>query len=256
MNTEELERLKVVCIKIATGKADPQDDFNLYSALRRELLTDSKLSSHIPASIRDSLDGGSLFGYFQALYPTYQERRVAINKTFVPLEKITREKETTYLLTTDLENNIGSVDSTFVRENFRKMIERADSDPSGCITSARGLLESTLKYILNQSGIEVEKNPDIGKLLNKVKQVLFPNFPKETEEIKKIIGSLSLVVDKIKLIRDSYGDAHGHLDGDGSLDSVFAVFIANMSASICSFLIAAHEFYKKSGLEPSQCLEK
>ena len=249
MEIEGIERLKVVCIKIATGKADPDFDFNKYRDLRSELLKDSSLSLYIPSSIQDSSDGGAFFRYLQALAGSYRERRHIIQDTFAPLEKKAKETKKTGLLT-GLEKQIEKVSSNFVKENWRKMIERAASDPSGCVTSARGLLESTLKHILKESGIEVKKNPDIGNLFYEVREVLFPKFPEETEEIKKMVGSMAMIIDKIKLVRDGYGDAHGHLDGDGNLDPLFAVFIANMSGSICGFLIEAHELYKKKEGKP------
>ena len=249
MEIDGIERLKVVCIKIATGKADLDYDFNLYRNLRSELLMDSSLSSYIPSSIHDSSDGNAFFRYLQALAASYRERRKIISDTFAPLEKKAQETKMTGLLT-GLEKQIEKVNSNFVKENWRKMIERAASDPSGCITSARGLLESTLKHILKESGIEVKKNPDIGNLFHEVREVLFPNFPEETKEIQKLVGSMAVIVDKIKLVRDGYGDAHGHLDGDGDLDPLFAVFIANMSGSICGFLIKAHELYKKKEVNP------
>lgn len=244
MKTEGIERLKVVCTKIATGKADQEYDYKLYESLRGELLKDSSLSQVIPSSIQDSSDGEAFFRYLQALASSYRERREIIHDVFAPLEEKVEEMEDSRLLD-GFAKQMEKVNSNFVKENWRKMIERADSDPSGCITSARGLLESTLKHILRESDIEVKKNPDIGNLFHEVRKVLFPNFPKETEEIKRIIRSMAMVIDKIKLVRDEYGDAHGHLDGDGNLEPLFAVYIANMSGSICGFLIDAHELYKK-----------
>ena len=54
MKIEDLEKLEFICKKIATGKADPHTDFNIYTKLRKELLGDNELSSLVHWSIKDS----------------------------------------------------------------------------------------------------------------------------------------------------------------------------------------------------------
>lgn len=242
MDTKNIERLKVVCINIATGRADTDNDFTLYKNLRSELLKDAILSPYIPSFINDATEGEALFTYLQALFPNSAERRSSIRENFAPLEEKAKENG----LLTGLEKSIEKFNSNSVKENWRKMVERAPSDPSGCVTSARALIESTLKHILKELDIETKKNPDIKSLFHDVKERLFPNFPAESNEVKSIIGSIAMVIDKVKLVRDEFGDAHGHLDSEGTLTPLFAKFIANMSGSVCGVLIEALEEYKKS----------
>jgi hypothetical protein len=243
MNIEDLDKLEFICIKIATGKADPNTDFNIYTKLRKELLGDSTLSPLVHWTIKDSFDPMDYYNCLQSKFKTYRERREAIVNEFAPLIKKARET-TRLFLAPEMSKQIEGVNSTYLKENWQKIIDRAPSDSSGCITSARGLIESTLKFILNESGEELGKNNQMSDLLKRVKDKLFPNFPNEPEEIQKIFYSVSLVVDKIKDLRNAYGDAHGHIDKEGRLDTLSATFIANMSMSICSFLLEAFELYK------------
>ncbi len=243
MKIEDLEKLEFICKKIATGMADSHTDFNIYTKLRKELLDDNDLSSLVHWSIKDSPDPMDYYRCLQSKFKTYQERREAIKNDFSPL--IERAKETHQLfLVPEMSKQIEEVNSTYLKENWQKMIDRAPSDSSGCITSARGLIESTLKHILNESGEELGKNSQMGNLIHRVEDKLFPNLSKEPEEIQKILYSVSLVIDKIKDLRNAYGDAHGHIDKDGRLDTLSATFIANMSMAICSFLLGTFELYK------------
>jgi hypothetical protein len=74
---------------------------------------------------------------------------------------------------------------------------------SGNITSSRAMIESTLKYILKYSNTPFKSGNDISSLWQCVKGLLFPAFSNEPAKIKKMVGSVSMMIVKIKLIRNN-----------------------------------------------------
>ncbi len=126
-------------------------------------------------------------------------------------------------------------------EDWLKAVERSDSDPSGSITSSRAMIESTLKYILKDSNTPFKSGNDISSLWQCVKGILFPAFSNEPAEIKKMVGSVSMMIGEIKLIRNNFGDEHGRTDEDQTLDPAYARFIASLSISVCKFLTDVYE---------------
>lgn len=245
MEQDALERLKVVCIKIVTGKASEDLDFLIYEGLRSELLKESLLEPFIPAFLKDSPDGNDLFDYLQGQSGRYAERRVIVREAFKVLENKSTEIKSAGLFT-GFGEQLKEINSGSVMENWNKMIDRSTSDYSGCITSAKALIESTLRHILTDSKIPFGKDEDIGTLFSKVRSLIFPNLSSETDDIKKLVGSLSVMISKVNLIRNDFGDAHGHIDGDGKLDPLFVILFANISGTVSSFIAGAYKIYKDS----------
>lgn len=63
------------------GKAESAE----YEMLRKELLSDEKVSHLIPAFVRTNRDLGSFWGFIKSKYGTYAERRTYLSEQFTPL---------------------------------------------------------------------------------------------------------------------------------------------------------------------------
>lgn len=243
MNDSELEDFMVVCSKIATSKASVEKEFKQYETMRSILLQDNNLIHFVPQFITSPPEGVDLYDYMQAKTRQYDERRETIRTAFQKMKERVKEIEDTGI-PLELGKSLENINSTSVREDWLKAVERSVSDPSGSITSSRAMIESTLKYILKDSNTPLKSGNDISSLWQCVKDLVFPAFSNEPAEIKKIVGSVPMMIMNIKLIRNNFGDAHGRVDEDQTLDPVYARYIASLSISVCEFLIEVYEKHK------------
>lgn len=243
MNDLEIDSYMVVCSKIVTGKGSVETELKQYESMRSQLLHDDNLRDYVPQSILHSPEGVDLYDYYQAKFKTYDERREMIRQEFQGLIEMAKEIERSGLLK-ELGKPLERFNSKSIKEDWKKASERAENDPSGSITSSRALIESTFKYILKDAKIHFESGDDISTLWKYVKKQLFPDFSSEPDEVKKMVGSVSMMVGNIKSIRNGFGDAHGRLDEDKTLTPTDARYIASLSASTCLFLLEFYEMHK------------
>lgn len=235
MKVSELKDFMVVCSKIATGKGSAEKELKQYESMRSKLLQDKNLINFVPQFITSSPEGVDIYEYFQAMTRKYNERRETIRLSFQEMIERAKEIEKSGI-PLELGKPLENVNSNSIREDWLKAVERSNSDPSGSITSSRAMIESTLKCILKDSNTPFKSGNNTSSLWHCVKNLLFPTFSNEPAEIKKLVGSVSMMIENIKMIRNNFGDAHGRTDEDQTLDPISARFIANLSISVCNFL--------------------
>src|ERR1019366_2014225 len=101
-------------------------------------------------------------------------------------------------------------DTAFIQEVWRKALDRIHQDPDGAITTARSLLESVCKRILDELGVPYSDKEDLPKLYGLTSKELNLAPSQHTEEaFKKILGGVHSVVDGLANLRNRLGDAHG-----------------------------------------------
>lgn len=243
MDVGDLENLRNICVKIVTGREDVPFDQENYEKLRSEFISDPLLNDIIPPFIKNNPDRDSFFLNMQIVSPNNRGRREYLAKQFgLILEEA--QKRVEGLILPETSQSLYKNAPKEVAESWSKAVTRAASDPSGSITSSRSTIESTLKFILTDSRIEYKDSEDLGGLASKVERLIFPSLPTQTEDIKRLLGSLRTVIDKVKTGRDSYGDAHGHHEEELHLDSKFARLYANLSGTVSWFLLEAYAEYK------------
>lgn len=108
-----------------------------------------------------------------------------------------------------IEKNI-NFDEPYINTQWQKALERKISDPEGAITISRTLLESVLKYILDEKKIIYSDNTDLSELYKKVAKSLNLAPEQHQEQIfKQILGGANGVVSGLCSLRNKLGDAHG-----------------------------------------------
>jgi len=118
-----------------------------------------------------------------------------------------------------------------------KTLSRVDEDPDGAITSARSLLESVCKQILEKRSVP-HTNEDLPKLYGKVaKELNLAPSAHSEEAVKRILGGCFSVVEGIGALRNSLGDAHGRGLNSAKPDVRHARLAVNFSTAAASFLL-------------------
>lgn len=108
-----------------------------------------------------------------------------------------------------IEDNI-IFDEEHIHAQWKKALERKKNDPEGAITTARTLIESVLKYILDEKKITYSENSDLSEIYKEVAKSLNLAPEQHQEQIfKQILGGANGIISGIGSLRNKLGDAHG-----------------------------------------------
>jgi len=133
-------------------------------------------------------------------------------------------------------------------------LERRNTDPEGAITTARTLVETTCKYILDVLEIEYEDNIELPKLYNlTAKQLNLAPQNHQEEIFKQILGGCQSVINGLGSLRNKVGDAHGKGLRYVKPHERHAKLAVNLAGTLSSFLIDTFN-QKKEKIEISRKL--
>lgn len=235
---EKLEMFQNMLLSYATGGSVDEREFR---QLRTELLEAPTLSDRLPRFVRTHRDLRQFWPLFKQVSSTYQGRREFIWSEFGPLLD---ELE----LGAGVPGDVGVTDalsvltSASVHNAWQTALERRQSDPDGAVTSARTLLETVCKHILDAAGIEYDAGADLPKLYRLTSEALNLAPSQQTEPIlKQILGGCTTVVEGIGAMRNKLGDAHGKGEKDVHPDSRHAELAVNLAGATATFLVDSWE---------------
>lgn len=124
-----------------------------------------------------------------------------------------------------------------IREKWEKALHRRITDPSGAITAARSLLETTLKWIIEQRGGKPTENNK--ELFNRAIDAL--GIEVKGKPIEKTINGLNTIIWGIGEMRNNHGDAHGAASNSTPPTVSEAGFCVNLAGAAALFLLEEFE---------------
>lgn len=203
----------------------------------RNLLISNKSISHLlPKWLTVNRTTDQFWNFIKARYSTYQERREFIWSEF-------------NILLSQLESGIKSPLNEIIVFNevhlhslWEKALERKEIDPEGAITSARTLIESVLKYILDEQSITYNEGADLPILYKEVAKSL--NLAPELHNegiFKQILGGVSSVVNGLGALRNKLGDAHGKSKTNVKPSVRHSELAVNLAGSMAVFLFKSYK---------------
>jgi Abortive infection C-terminus len=138
-----------------------------------------------------------------------------------------------------------SFDSEGVHKVWSKALERRHADPEGAITSARTLLETVCKRVLDETGTEYNDNDDLPALYRAValKLNLAPS-QHTAETFKRILGGATSVVEGLGTLRNKMGDAHGHGRKAVRSTARHAQLAVNLAGAMATFIVETWNEHK------------
>lgn len=205
-----LERAEMMANLLVERATTSQDNHPAYTVLRRGFMEDPDLRALLPRFVRTHRHLSSFWGYIKEAAPTWAERRKIIHEAFTPLLDYLDEGPRVVPIDEVASDAFVSVDPEGVRSAWRKALDRRERDPEGAITSARTLLETVIKHVLDECEEEYDDNGELPKLYRAAAKVLnlAPNQHAE-EPIKAILGGTVTVVNGLGTLRNRLSDAHG-----------------------------------------------
>jgi len=235
---EKIETFQNLLLSYATGGQVTEEEFEYR---RTELLNESGLKARLPRFVRTCRDLRQFWAFIKQKSPTYQGRREYLWGEFNPLLE---ELEGKFDAPSDkrVTEAVAVFDSDSVHETWRDALSRRIDDPDGAITSARTLLESICKHILDETGITYENRFDLPKLYKLTADTLELGPSQQTESIlRQITGGCSAVVGGIGAMRNVLGDAHGKGPSTSKPEPRHAELAVNLAGALAIFLVETWE---------------
>ncbi len=107
-------------------------------------------------------------------------------------------------------------DLGYVSQQITRMETAVNQDPELAIGTAKELVETCCKSILNECNIDLKKNDDLSKIVKSTVQQLeltpadIPDDAKASKTIKRLLSNLASITQGVAELRNQYGTGHGH----------------------------------------------
>lgn len=147
-------------------------------------------------------------------------------------------------------NNIvaaaGPLDLPELQRQISRLEEAIDNDPALAIGTAKALVETVCKTILEQRGIQVPDHPDIGVLVKETRKALrllpedVPGAARGTKSVRLVLSSLGSIVQGLGELRNRYGTGHGKVGSTRGLGHRHARLAVGAASTLAVFLLETH----------------
>lgn len=235
---DQAEALQNLLISHATGGSESNQE---YASLRNSLMSNALVEALTPRFVRTCRNLDQFWQFIKFELPTYAERRQLICDTFRPILE-TLERASISPADHIFADRLSAVDALHVQSAWTKALERRATDPEGAITSARTLIESVCKHILDKSGTDYDDGADLPKLYKATAEVLNLAPSQHTEPVfKQVLGGCTSVVEGLGSLRNRLSDAHGKGKIGSRPAPRHAELAVNLSGALATFLLATWE---------------
>lgn len=235
---EQVEALQNALIAIATGGSADSAEFRRLRTLATE---HASLRDVAPRFLRTCRDVDQFWQFIKYKFGSYAERRQFIWDECRPLLE---RAESGALTPADqsVSERLKSFSAEGVHQVWQKAMERRGSDPEGAITSARTLLESVCKHILDERRVAYEHDTDLPTLYKATAKSLNIAPSQHSEVIfKQILGGCTAVVEGLGALRNRLSDAHGTGKLAVKPSARHAELAVNLAGAVAQFLVATDE---------------
>ncbi|MDR3455846.1 MAG: abortive infection family protein [Verrucomicrobiae bacterium] len=241
-NIERAEMLKNIVVSAVTGGG--YDDSSDYAAIRMMFMRDQTILEKLPNFIKTCRNLSEVWGVIKPKFDKYSERREFIRNEFHPLLTML-ESEAGVPSDSSISVTVQAVSSEYIQEVWKKALERRATDPEAAITTARTLLESVCKHILDKTGASYDNAADLPKLYSLTAKQINLSPSQHTEQIfKQTLGGCQTVIEGIGALRNHHGDAHGSGAARIRPSSRHAELAVNLAGTMATFLLQTLEARK------------
>lgn len=231
---ERAQMLQALLISRATGGVAVDTD---YMVLRKFFFASTVYRPLLPVFVRSSRDLSQFWGHIKMAAASYQERRQIIWGAFEPLLNYLEAPDRS-LADVVIVEGLNRLEADAVLEIWNKALSRRATDPDGAITTARQLLESVCKHILDDEKIEYSKDADLQKLWRQCAERLNLAPDQHNEVVfKSVLGGCQTIVQYLGTIRNRLGDAHGSGRVPARPGPRHAALVVNLAGTMATFLV-------------------
>jgi hypothetical protein len=239
----QVETLQNLLVSKATGGTKEKNEE--YLSLRSVVFSSFGDSSLVPKFLSTCRNLDQFWQFIKRDRESYQERREYLWNSFRPLlDFLERGDGGASGVPSDLSvtARLQKFDAAYVKDSWSKALSRREADPEGAITSARTLVESVCKHILDESKVSYDDTADLPKLYRQTAEVLNLAPSQHTEQVfKQILGGCASVVEGLGALRNKLSDAHGKGRAGVKPASRHAELAVNLSGALANYLLATWE---------------
>jgi len=137
-------------------------------------------------------------------------------------------------------------DVTYVAQQITRMEAAVNSDPGLAIGTAKELIETCCKTILNERNVDFSSSLDIPQLVKLTSKELkltpddIEDQAKAAETIKRLLSNLATITQGIAELRNKYGTGHGKAAKTKGLSPRHAKLAVGAASTLAVFLVETH----------------
>jgi hypothetical protein len=137
-------------------------------------------------------------------------------------------------------------DLGYVAQQITRMESSVVNDPGLAIGTAKELVETCCKTILEERGVAFSKNADIPELVKLAVKELdltpanIPDQAKAADTIKRLLSNLATITQGVAELRNHYGTGHGKAAGAKGLQARHARLAVGAASTLAVFLAETH----------------
>lgn len=145
-----------------------------------------------------------------------------------------------------LKKEFIAADASYVNTQITRMESAVENDPGLAIGTAKELVETVCKTILEERGKTIESNLELPKLVKQTATELkltpsdIPDEAKASESIKRLLKNLADITYGVAELRNSYGTGHGKSAKSRGLSSRHAKLAVGAASTLAIFLVETH----------------
>ena len=175
--------------------------------------------------------------------PNYSEDKALIDECL----EIAKRLQGSSVNLGHLRKSVEPFNSAYITKQIHRIEQAVESDPDLAIGTAKELIETCCKSILEERGKALPGTPDIPTLTKTTfKELdLVPESVHEAargrDTVKRILSNLSTIGNGLAELRSLYGTGHGKGHQSSGLHSRHAKLAAGTTASLVTFLYETHK---------------
>lgn len=224
---------KNMLISIATGG---EQDAKIYEYTRSKFIESSILKPYIPSWLKTCRTVKEYWSFIKENRQHYSDRRTFLSREFSAVLDYFE-----FGMISPINYSI-KFDEAYIHNEWEKALDRKTKDPEGAITISRTLIESVLKFILKEQGIEFNQNADLSEIYKEVAKLL--NLaPEQHQEVifKQILGGSSAIVNGLGQMRNKLGDSHGTNGLSAKPEERHSELAVNLAGTMSIFLYKTYK---------------
>lgn len=156
-----------------------------------------------------------------------------------------------YLEVAGLASVVSHADRPAIEDQLARL-RRSEDDPGLMLGTAKEMLESAAKFVLDELGSPVTGNPDFSQLVYLARERLgvrpedVAATTPDTAAVKKILGAAATIADQVNHLRNREGTGHGRTLPSGVSEPV-AHLVVREACSVVELLFSTLDARLSSG---------
>ncbi|MFH1373062.1 MAG: abortive infection family protein [bacterium] len=158
---------------------------------------------------------------------------------------------------TAARDSLKELSGSYLSQQLTRIEAAIEDDPDLAIGTAKELIETICKSILEKRGEEVPSSIDLPKLVRLASKTLkltpadISDEARAVETIRRLLNSLATITQGMAELRNQYGTGHGRTATSRGLQPRHAKLAVGAATALAVFLWETHEANLTSGQEPS-----